>query len=87
VARKIFFSPASASSSARTLLSRPTTNGVIMWGKITTSRIGIIGSRFVSDFSLVVIVYSYLIRAEAKRVHGSCPAGRNCPAPALLRSV
>ena len=43
VARKIFLSPASASSSARTLDSRPTTKGVIMYGKMTTSRMGIIG--------------------------------------------
>src|SRR5579862_5304282 len=54
VARKILRSPASASSSARTLDSRPTTNGVIMNGKITTSRMGIIGRRLVSDFSLEV---------------------------------
>src|ERR1700757_995521 len=54
VARKIFLSPAMASSRARTLDSRPTTNGVIMNGKITTSRMGIIGRRFVSDFSLEV---------------------------------
>ena len=51
VARKIFLSPASASSSARTLDSRPTTNGVIMKGKMTTSRIGIMGSFLVSNFS------------------------------------
>src|SRR5712692_9639141 len=54
VARKIFLSPASASSSARTLDSHPTTNGVIMCGKMTTSRMGIIGSRRVSDFSFDV---------------------------------
>ena len=54
VARKIFLSPASASSSARTLDSRPTTNGVIMYGKMTTSRMGIIGNRLVSDFSFEV---------------------------------
>src|SRR5947209_5088784 len=54
VARKIFLSPAMASSRARTLDSRPTTNGVIMYGKITTSRIGIMGRRFVSDFSFEV---------------------------------
>src|SRR5713101_1815887 len=54
VARKIFLSPAMASSSARTLDSRPTTNGVIMYGKMTTSRMGIIGKRFVSDFSFDV---------------------------------
>src|ERR1051326_5349427 len=54
VARKIFLSPAMASSNARTLDSRPTTNGVIMNGKMTTSRMGIIGRRFVSDFSLEV---------------------------------
>jgi hypothetical protein len=40
-----------ASSNARTLDSLPTTNGVIMHGKMTTSRMGIIGRRFVSDFS------------------------------------
>src|SRR6516165_630840 len=56
VARKIFLSPAIASSSARTLDSRPTTNGVIMYGKMTTSRMGIIGRRFVSDFSLEVSI-------------------------------
>src|ERR1700721_2815257 len=54
VARKIFLSPAMASSSARTLDSRPTTKGVIMYGKMTTSRMGIIGKRLVSDFSLEV---------------------------------
>src|SRR5260370_9195378 len=54
VARKIFLSPVMASSSARTLDSRPTTNGVIMYGKMTTSRMGIIGRRLVSDFSLEV---------------------------------
>jgi hypothetical protein len=53
VARKIFLSAANASSRARTLDSRPTTNGVIMNGKITTSRIGIMGSLRVSNFSLV----------------------------------
>src|SRR4029077_10780463 len=52
VARKIFLSPANASSSARTLDSRPTTKGVIIYGKITTSRMGIMGRRFVSVFSL-----------------------------------
>src|SRR5438045_845644 len=56
VARKIFLSPAMASSRARTLDSRPTTNGVIMYGKMTTSRIGIIGSRLVSDFSFEVSI-------------------------------
>src|SRR6187402_884470 len=44
VARKILRSPLSASSSARTLDSLPTTNGVIMCGKITMSRMGIMGS-------------------------------------------
>ena len=58
VARKIFLSPAMASSSARTLDSRPTTNGVIMYGKMTTSRMGIIGRRFVSDFSFEVSIVS-----------------------------
>src|SRR5436190_6474685 len=60
VARKIFLSPAIASSRARTLDSRPTTNGVIMNGKMTTSRMGIIGSRFVSDFSFEVSIYKNL---------------------------
>jgi hypothetical protein len=55
VARKIFLSAARASSSASTLDSRPTTNGVIMWGKMTTSRIGIMGSLRVSNFSLLVV--------------------------------
>src|SRR5207302_1828476 len=54
VARKIFLSAARASSNARTLDSRPTTNGVIIYGKITTSRMGIMGRRFVSDLSLEV---------------------------------
>src|SRR6185436_14026147 len=35
--------------------SRPTTNGVIMCGKMTTSRMGIIGSLRVSNFSLDVV--------------------------------
>src|SRR5271157_3563226 len=56
LARKIFLSPAMASSNARTLDSRPTTNGVIMYGKMTTSRMGIIGRRFVSDFSFEVSI-------------------------------
>src|ERR1700722_15321691 len=60
VARKIFLSPAIASSSARTLASRRTTKGVIMYGKMTTSLIGIMGSRLVSDFSLEVSIYESL---------------------------
>src|SRR5580704_15168339 len=59
VAKKIFLSPAMASSRARTLDSLPTTNGVIMNGKMTTSRMGIIGNRFVSDFSFEVSILSY----------------------------
>src|ERR1700674_163869 len=58
VARKIFLSAASASSKARTLDSRPTTNGVIMWGKMTTSRMGIMGSFLLSNFSLDVVTQS-----------------------------
>ena len=58
VARKIFLSAASASSRARTLDSRPTTNGVIMKGKMTTSRMGIMGSFLVSNFSLDVVTES-----------------------------
>src|SRR5271170_6324813 len=49
-----------ASSRALTLDSQPTTNGVIIYGKITTSRIGIIGKRLVSDFSLEVSIYGFL---------------------------
>jgi hypothetical protein len=60
VARKIFLSAASASSRARTLDSRPTTNGVIMKGKMTTSRMGIMGSFLVSNFSLDVVTQSPL---------------------------
>src|SRR5258708_17273837 len=51
VDRKIFLSPASASSRARTLASRPTMNGVICCGKMTISRTGIIGTRLISCFS------------------------------------
>src|SRR5579864_2654329 len=58
VARKIFLSAARASSSARTLDSRPTTKGVIMKGKMTTSRMGIIGSFLLSNFSLDVVTDS-----------------------------
>src|SRR6266849_8982719 len=55
VDRKIFLSPASASSRARTLASRPTMNGVICCGKMTMSRTGIMGTRFISCFSRVNI--------------------------------
>src|SRR5512146_778229 len=58
VARKIFLSAASASSRARTLDSRPTTNGVIMRGKMTTSRMGIMGSFLDSYFSFDVVTQS-----------------------------
>src|SRR5450755_1088565 len=58
VARKIFLSAARASSRARTLDSRPTTNGVIMKGKMTTSRMGIMGSFLDSNFSLDVVTES-----------------------------
>ena len=58
MARKIFLSAASASSKARTLDSRPTTNGVIMKGKMTTSRMGIMGSFLDSNFSLDVVTES-----------------------------
>ena len=57
VARKILRSPFSASSSARTLDSRPTTKGVIMCGKITMSRMGIIGSlRIVAGQDVAFVV-------------------------------
>src|SRR5258708_14365620 len=55
VERRLFCPPASASSSARTLASRPTINGVIWCGKITMPRTGIIGTRFISCFSRVNI--------------------------------
>src|SRR5580693_9474072 len=51
VTRKIFLSPASASSRARTEASRPTMKGCIICGKITISRTGIMGTRFISLFS------------------------------------
>src|SRR6476659_10139314 len=58
VARKILRSEARASSRARTLDSRPTINGVIIYGKMTTSRMGIIGSLRVSNFSLIWVTDS-----------------------------
>src|SRR5437763_12778171 len=67
VARKIFLSPAIASSRARTLDSRPTTNGVIMYGKMTTSRMGIMGRRLVSDFSFDVSIASVLLYEFRRR--------------------
>jgi len=39
-------------------LFRPTTNGVIICGKMTTSRIGIMGSLRVSNFSLAWVTRS-----------------------------
>src|SRR5437764_1378705 len=57
VARKIFLSDARASSRARTLDSRPTTNGVIIWGKMTTSRMGIMGR-----FLLTTVVRRRLVQ-------------------------
>ena len=56
VARKIRLSPRSAASRALTEDSRPMTNGTIMNGKITTSRIGTMGSRVCSYLSLVLIL-------------------------------
>jgi hypothetical protein len=64
VARKIFRSPLNASSSARTLDARPTTNGVIMWGKITMSRIGIIGSRRTSPFKTVLDWFAMVLSVK-----------------------
>src|SRR5271165_345751 len=66
VARKILRSDASASSRARTLDSRPTTKGVIMYGKITTSRIGLIGSRLLSVLSFEVSMGSFKVRGNQK---------------------
>jgi hypothetical protein len=42
-------------ASARTLASRPTMKGVICCGKMTISRTGIMGTRFISCFSLLNI--------------------------------
>src|SRR5215472_10250795 len=78
VAKKIFLSAARASSRARTLDSRPTTNGVIMKGKMTTSRMGIIGSFLLSNFSLDVVTESPLGLSDYQRsLAVSCqhPAG------------
>src|SRR4051812_8321296 len=57
VARKIFLSPASASSRARTEASRPTIKGCIICGKMTISRTGIIGTRLISLFSRLNITF------------------------------
>src|SRR5438309_6849132 len=88
VARKIFLSPDMASSNARTLDSRPTTNGVIMYGKMTTSRMGIIGRRFVSDFSFEVSIV--LPRGNAwplvpRRIRFQGGLGRRLDVPAGRR--
>ena len=61
VARKIRLSPCSAASSALTEDSRPITKGTIMKGKITTSRMGTIGSLVCSYFSFVLISMADLI--------------------------
>jgi hypothetical protein len=50
------FIASSAASRALTEDSRPITNGTIMNGKITTSRIGTMGSRVCSYLSLVLIL-------------------------------
>ena len=76
VARKILRSPFSASSRARTLDSRPTTNGVIMWGKITMSRMGIMGnlrSSFRSRLSFDGWLTGFLSRLRSSDdCNGSC---------------
>src|ERR1700689_5785699 len=76
VAKKIFLSPAIASSRARTLDSRPTTNGVIMYGKMTTSRIGIIGRRLVSDFSFEVSMVEVGGKNRYSTIRHPTPADR-----------
>src|SRR5713226_8670696 len=50
------FSPASASSRARTEASRPTMNGTICCGNMTISRTGIMGTRLSSIFSRLNMV-------------------------------
>src|SRR4051794_10503854 len=78
VARKIFLSPANASSRARTLDSRPTTNGVIMYGKMTTSRMGIIGNRLVSGFSLEVSMSVVMQEPAAQESGKTSSHGHDC---------
>src|SRR5208282_5875778 len=70
VARNILRSAVSASSSARTLDSRPTTNGVIMYGKITMSRMGIMGSLRGSFLSREVVIVPPLLRQAQIGVRG-----------------
>src|SRR6202011_1958527 len=79
VARKIFLSPAMASSRARTLDSRPTTKGVIMNGNMTTSRMGIIGNLFVSDFSLEVSILVRDFGFQISDFKGTCSADARNP--------
>jgi hypothetical protein len=62
-----------------TLESRPTTKGVIMYGKMTTSRMGIMGRRRVSDFSLEV--------ASEISIRGSVSMGMGCKGAWFLRSL
>src|ERR1700728_1971930 len=76
VARKILRSPLRASSSARTLDSRPTTKGVIMYGKITMSRMGIMGSLRGSDLSRGVVITKFNSAfAATPRTHGGDSIG------------
>src|SRR3974377_2554779 len=70
VDRKIFFSPVKASSSARTLASRPTMNGVICCGKMTMSRTGIMGTRFISCFSRLNMQAPELLSHGKARLSG-----------------
>jgi hypothetical protein len=89
--RKDLLFPASASlASARTLLYAPATNGVIMWAKDQPRRgSASLGAASFPDFSLVVIVYSYLIRAKQKGFTVPAPQGgtarpRRCFVPSSL---
>src|SRR5690242_17670439 len=54
--------------------SRPTTNGVIIAGKMTTSRMGIIGSLRVSNFSLAVVNESSKRQLQARGFRPQAPA-------------
>src|ERR1035441_2308198 len=92
VARKILRSPVSASSSARTLDSRPTTNGVIIWGKMTMSRIGIIGSLRTSPVKTIFAWFAMLSPLDlpppqmiqpAAKASSDCNASRPLGDPAL----
>src|ERR687883_476538 len=88
VARKIVRSVASASSSARTEPGRPILKATLVKGKMTTSRIGTIGSRRMSagvrsEYSS--ITQEDLTSVEAVKGHEGRAA--DFLAPALFKSA